>query len=101
MARNTGNLVTTILNFRKHSRNLKDLLAAEFDGNPLIEWMDLMQYGFWGEGHTSNYPSPFPDYPTAERTFAQHDGAPTQRMEENTACSQYTAGHQQRGQSAL
>jgi hypothetical protein len=31
--------------------------------------MDLMQYGFWGEGHTSNYPSPFPDYVTAERTF--------------------------------
>jgi len=31
--------------------------------------MDLMQYGFWGEGHTSDYPSPFPDYLTAERTF--------------------------------
>ena len=28
-----------------------------------------MQYGFWGEGHTSNYPSPFPDYLTAEKTF--------------------------------
>ena len=41
----------------------------EFEGNPLIEWMDLMQYGFWGEGHTSDYPSPFPDYLTAERTL--------------------------------
>ncbi|MGH9553411.1 MAG: hypothetical protein ACRD3W_28780, partial [Terriglobales bacterium] len=28
-----------------------------------------MQYGFWGEGHTSDFPNPFPDYPTAERTF--------------------------------
>ena len=28
-----------------------------------------MQYGFWGEGHTSDYPSPFPDYLTAEKTF--------------------------------
>jgi hypothetical protein len=28
-----------------------------------------MQYGFWGEGHTSNFPNPFPDYGTAERTF--------------------------------
>ena len=50
---------------------MNDLLAAEFEGNPLIEWMDLMQYGFWGEGHTSNFPNPFPDYVTAERTFVK------------------------------
>src|SRR5437868_1378288 len=55
--------------FQKAFAELNDLLAARFEGNPLIEWMDLMQYGFWGEGHTSDYPSPFPDYPTAERTF--------------------------------
>ena len=55
--------------FQKAFAELNDLLAREFDGNPLIEWMDLMQYGFWGEGHTSNFPNPFPDYPTAERTF--------------------------------
>jgi hypothetical protein len=54
--------------FQKAFAELVDLLAAEFDGNPLIEWVDLMQYGFWGEGHTSDYPSPFPDYFTAERT---------------------------------
>ncbi|MFL6303150.1 MAG: hypothetical protein ACJ72H_06370 [Candidatus Sulfotelmatobacter sp.] len=54
--------------FQKAFRELTDLLAAQFDGNPLIEWVDLMQYGFWGEGHTSNYPNPFPDYATAERT---------------------------------
>src|SRR4051812_8088407 len=55
--------------FRKAFSELNQLLAAEFNGNPLVEWMDLMQYGFWGEGHTSNLPNPFPDYPTAERTF--------------------------------
>ncbi len=54
--------------FQKAFAELNELLAAEFDGNPLIEWVDLMQYGFWGEGHTSDYPSPFPDYATAERT---------------------------------
>ncbi len=55
--------------FQKAFAELNDLLAAEFEGNPLIEWMDLMQYGFWGEGHTSDLPNPFPDYVTAERTF--------------------------------
>jgi hypothetical protein len=57
--------------FQKAFTELNDLLAAEFDGNPLIEWVDMMQYGFWGEGHTSNYPNPFPDYVTAERTFVE------------------------------
>jgi len=55
--------------FQKAFAELNDLLAAQFEGNPLIEWMDLMQYGFWGEGHTSNYPNPFPDFLTAEKTF--------------------------------
>ena len=27
-----------------------------------------MMYGFWGEGHTSNLPNPFPDYLTAAKT---------------------------------
>ena len=55
--------------FQKAFAELNDLLAAEFEGNPLLEWVDLMQYGFWGEGHTSDFPNPFPDYVTAERTF--------------------------------
>jgi len=54
--------------FQKAFAELNELLAAQFEGNPLIEWMDIMQYGFWGEGHTSNYPNPFPDYVTAHRT---------------------------------
>lgn len=55
--------------FQKAFRELNELLAAEFDSNPSVEWMDLMQYGFWGEGHTSDLPNPFPDYVTAEKTF--------------------------------
>jgi hypothetical protein len=55
--------------FQNAFRELNELLVAEFDGNPLIEFVDLMMYGFWGEGHTSNLPSPFPDYLTAEKTF--------------------------------
>ena len=57
--------------FQKAFIELNNLLAAEFDGNPLIEWVDMMQYGFWGEGHTSNFPHPFPDDVIAERTFVQ------------------------------
>ena len=57
--------------FLKAFHELNDLLAAQFDGHPLIEWMDLMQYGFWGEGHTNDFPNPFPDRATAERTFVQ------------------------------
>ncbi len=56
--------------FQKAFRELNELLAAEFDGDSTVEFMDLMMYGFWGEGHTSNLPNPFPDYPTAEKTFA-------------------------------
>jgi len=57
--------------FQKAFIELNSLLAVEFDGNPLIEWVDMMQYGFWGEGHTSNFPNPFPDDVIAERTFVQ------------------------------
>jgi len=50
---------------------LNALLAERFDGNPLIEFVDLMHIGFWGEGHFGGYPSPFPDMPTAQRTLNQ------------------------------
>jgi hypothetical protein len=55
--------------FQKAFRELVELLADRFDGNPLIEWIDLMQYGLWGESHTGGMRSPFPDYLTAERTM--------------------------------
>jgi hypothetical protein len=55
--------------FQKAFRDLNELLAVEFDGHPRTEFMDLMMYGFWGEGHTNDYPNPLPDYLTAERTM--------------------------------
>ncbi|PWT92659.1 MAG: hypothetical protein C5B55_05915, partial [Blastocatellia bacterium] len=55
--------------FQTAFKELNELLVREFDSNPLMEFVDLMMYGFWGEGHTSNLPNPFPDYLTAEKTF--------------------------------
>jgi hypothetical protein len=55
--------------FQKAFTELNKLLAERFGDNPQLEFMDLMMYGFWGEGHTNDIPSPFPDYLTAERTF--------------------------------
>jgi hypothetical protein len=54
--------------FQKAFRELNDLLAEEYNGHPQIEFMDMMMYGFWGEGHTSSLPNPFPDYLTAVNT---------------------------------
>ncbi len=55
--------------FQKAFRELNELLAAELDGHAAVEFMDMMMYGFWGEGHTNALPNPFPDYRTAERTM--------------------------------
>jgi hypothetical protein len=30
-----------------------------FDGDPRLEFMELMMYGFWGESHTNELPEPF------------------------------------------
>ncbi|HJT69456.1 MAG TPA: hypothetical protein VJ731_04615 [Terriglobales bacterium] len=57
--------------FQKAFAELNALLAEQLDGNPQLEYMDLMIYGFWGEGHTSDLPSPFPDYLTAEKTLVK------------------------------
>jgi len=56
--------------FQQAFKELVGLLAAEFNGNPLIEFIDTFMYGFWGEGHTWPFGNnPFPDYQTAERTW--------------------------------
>jgi hypothetical protein len=56
--------------FQQAFRELVGLLAAELNGNPLIEFIDTFMYGFWGEGHTWPFSNtPFPDYQTAERTW--------------------------------
>jgi hypothetical protein len=57
--------------FQRAFGELVDLLAAQTDGNPIFEFADLMMYGFWGEGHTSDWESPFPDRATAARTFLE------------------------------
>jgi len=56
--------------FQKAFRELNELLAEEFDDNPLVEWVDLMQYGLWGEGHTGPQPATaIADFATLVETF--------------------------------
>jgi hypothetical protein len=55
--------------FQKAFAELNNLLAVKFGDNQQLEYMDLMMYGFWGEGHTNDIPGPFPDFSTAEKTF--------------------------------
>jgi hypothetical protein len=56
--------------FQQAFKELVGLLAAQFDGNASIEFIDTFMYGFWGEGHTWPFANnPFPDYQTAERTW--------------------------------
>jgi len=51
-------------------RELNELLVAEFNGNPQIEYMDTMMYGFWGEAHTWPYDgNNFPSNVAAEQTW--------------------------------
>jgi hypothetical protein len=51
-------------------RELNELLAAELNGHPLVEFMDTMMYGFWGEGHTWPFEGhPFPSNLVAEQTM--------------------------------
>ena len=84
--------------FRDAFRELNELLAAEFDGDDAVEFVDLMMYGFWGEGHTGDYPSPFPDY-LDRRAHDGRDGAPADRgVEARPARRQHAAGHQPRRQ---
>jgi hypothetical protein len=58
--------------FRSAFQELVGLLAAEYDGNTDVEYVDTCMYGFWGEGHT--WPlekNPYPDYATAENTLVK------------------------------
>jgi hypothetical protein len=56
--------------FQQSFAELVGLLAAEFNGNPQVEFVDTFMYGFWGEGHTWPFTNtPFPDALTAERTW--------------------------------
>jgi hypothetical protein len=56
--------------FQQAFKDLVGAMATEFNGNPIIEFIDTFMYGFWGEGHTWPFRNnPFPDYQTAERTW--------------------------------
>lgn len=55
--------------FQKAFRELNELMAAEFDDDERVEWIDLMQYGMWGEGHSGNMENSLPDFATALDTF--------------------------------
>jgi hypothetical protein len=55
--------------FRNAFREMNKLLAERFNGDPMIEFVDVMGYGCWGEMHTNGLGNPFPDYQTAEKTF--------------------------------
>jgi hypothetical protein len=56
--------------FQQAFKDLMEQMAAEFNGNPSVEFIDTFIYGFWGEGHTWPFRNtPFPDYQTAERTW--------------------------------
>jgi hypothetical protein len=51
-------------------RELNAMLANELNGNPLVEYMDTMMYGFWGESHTWPFEgNPFPNTVVAEQTW--------------------------------
>jgi hypothetical protein len=56
--------------FQEAYKEMNQLLAAEYNGHPSVEFIDTFMYGFWGEGH--NWPfrgNVFPDNATAERTW--------------------------------
>ena len=55
--------------FQSAFSELQGLLSARFDGDPLIEFVDLMMYGFWGEGHTGGFRSAYAGRALAEQTF--------------------------------
>ncbi len=56
--------------FQKAFAELNDLLAAQFDDEALVEWIDLFQYGYWGEGHTGRTPATrIADFATLQETF--------------------------------
>jgi hypothetical protein len=58
------------LEYQAAFRELNALLADQFNGNRMIEYMDTFMYGFWGEGHTWPYEGHcFPSDVIAEQTW--------------------------------
>ena len=79
--------------FQQAFKELVGLLAAEFNGSPLIEYIDTFMYGFWGEGHTWPFANnPFPDYQTAERTWTSMLEVQLEHFSENPSADQHATG---------
>ena len=55
--------------FQNAFKELNKLLVEKFDNKPYMEFVDLMMYGFWGEGHSGNNPHPFASDNLAAKTF--------------------------------
>ena len=57
-------------NFLGYFEEMLALLAEQYNGSPLIEYMDTTLFGLWGEGHAWPYTDlPFASAATAEETF--------------------------------
>ena len=56
--------------FKECYEELQALLAEQYNGSPLIEYVDTCMYGFWGEGHTWPYEdNPYPSREVAEESM--------------------------------
>ena len=56
--------------FKECYEELQALLAEQYNGNPLIEYVDTCMYGLWGEGHTWPYEgNPYPSREVAEEAM--------------------------------
>ena len=56
--------------FKECYEEFQAMLAEQYNGSPLIEYMDTCMYGFWGEGHTWPYEgNPYPSQQVAEEAI--------------------------------
>ena len=56
--------------FKECYEELQALLAEQYNGSPLIEYVDTCMYGLWGEGHTWPYEgNPYPSREVAEEAM--------------------------------
>ena len=77
-------------------RELNALLAAELNGNPLVEYMDTMMYGFWGEGHTWPFDgNPFPDPPDSRADFHRDVRGAAGSLDPDAVGHEHAAGLEQ------
>jgi hypothetical protein len=80
-------------------RELNAMLAAELNGNPLVEYMDTMMYGFWGEGtHLAIYRPSVPGQRHRRTDLDEDAGYAIGVLDQDAAGHQHSAGLEPRGQ---